>query len=157
MDPVTGAVAAGAAGLSYIQAREQNDSIREQQRAAQVAAAQRTGQIARRAAHEREQARLEAAQIRGRLRVAGASAGDATGGNIHQLQYLAERNAQIQLSIIDDNASSATASIGSGLDAQIAALEGNALSPILAGISGGLQGIQAGLSIQSALDLGRSE
>jgi len=147
---MVGAIAGAGAGLSFLQAGEQNDQISKQQRAAQVAAAQSTGQVAKQAALEREKARQEAAQVRGRLRVAGASAGDASGGSIAQLQHIAARNAQLRLEIINSNAESSTARIGSSLDAQISALEGRALSPILAGVQGGLQGLQAGLAIQSA-------
>jgi len=125
-------------------ARQQNRAIERSFESQSRATETKQNQLAEAAALEKRKRINEAAQIEGRIRVA---QGAGTAGNIRLLQQANDLNRSIDLSIIDRNFSNQIDLVQSGFEANIESLASRTQSPLLSGFSGGLSGVQTGLSI----------
>lgn len=141
-----GGTVAGA-GLSVASAQSRNRAIGRSMRSANDAAGTTLGQLADQTALERLRRVRQTEQIIGRLRVASAEAGGGFGGSAAALERQAQFDSGIDRAIIDANYSNNANRVLSGLDAQELSLSSQTVNPLLAGLFGGVQGLQTGLQI----------
>jgi len=159
MDPLTlaiiaAAIAALTAGTSATAAVMQNKQANEsaqrqmelvqQQQAAQMAVARRQTEI------EKAKRINEANLIRSRLRVAAGESGLGYGGTYNAMMRQADYDAGMNVRLLDENLANSFLAIGLGGQAQKASLVPMQASPLLSGITGGLQGFATGLAIGGA-------
>lgn len=151
---------AASTGVSYYAsteaARNQNDAIKKSMESRQQAAELRQDQLAEQAAIERQKQHDRSQQILGRVRVAAAEAGVGMGGTYSALAAQAEIDRGRNEQIINRNFLNNVALIQSGQQADHLALSAQMQNPVLAGLTGGLTGLQTGLSISQGIgSLGR--
>jgi hypothetical protein len=142
-------VAVAGASIAAYGAVQRNKAISASSRSAKYAAGLQSRQIADQAATEREKRLLEAEQIIGRAKVAGAASG---GGDYQSSINQAEIDFGRNASIIDRNRQSATDRTNSELSSTLTSLRANRQNLILSAFTGGLQGFSSGLSIMGAVN-----
>jgi len=146
---ITAATAAGTGYVTYEQARQQNAAVKRSKASARNAAIVQARQLTQAAAIERQKRIDESERIRGRLRVASAAA-DVGLGAYDALDQQATVDAFENIQIVDQNLSTQTARVESGLAADLTALSNRTQNSVLAAFMGGMQGASTGLSIVSA-------
>lgn len=150
IEPLVFAAVAGGlgTGLSAVQASQRNASINKQANNQQDAARLQAQQLAERRAQQIDSNRREAAALRGRLLASAASRGasglgtstDALNTSIFGSLDRANRTTET-------NYSNALQQVRLGTQSSIDQLFANYQSPVLAGLSGGLQGSLTGLQV----------
>lgn len=148
---ISAVAAAGGAAASASAAQAQNRAIARSRRSANTAASIQAGQVIAAGKLEAQKNQQREQQVIGRIRVSSAGAGVGIGGSWQALEDQAQYESALNLNVIKENAKAKSAAISSGLEATIAQLEAGTANPILAGFAGGMQGLQAGLAIYSAL------
>ena len=138
--------------LSIEQAQAQNAAIRNAQASQGRAAAVQQEQLVEQAAVERRRIQNQTQQIEGRLRVAAGESGVGLGGSIEALGRQAQIDQATNLAILDSNLDNEQRRVQSGLEANLASLAAGQQNPLLAGLMGGLGGLQTGLSIASGIE-----
>lgn len=164
MDPVSAGLMIGTAAFgtatSAQAARRRNDAIERSMASQSRSAAVRQRQVAEQAAVERQKEIDAAHRIRGRLRVAAGEAGVGLGGSYAALMRQADTDAATNVDIINRNENAQQTQLRSGLEANLSTLSSRTQNPLIAGLSGGLSGLQTGLSIgggiRSARELGET-
>lgn len=141
--------------LSIQQARSQNAAISRAQASQVNAAAVQQEQLVEQAAVERRRIQNQTQQIEGRLRVAAGEAGVGLGGSTAALDRQAGIDQATNLTILDNNLENQQQRVTSGLEANLASLSANQQNPLLAGLVGGLGGLQTGLNIGGAIESNR--
>lgn len=142
----------GAAASSYA-AVKQNQAVRDTAAATRSAAATQMKQISDAAAIEKRKADNKAAQVRGRIRVAAASAGiGIDGGSFEALSNQAVTDQAMNLAILEQNRKNEIARVASGATASLSEIQSRIQNVLLASIQGGLAGAQTGLAIGGAFD-----
>lgn len=142
------AIGLGVAGLgmSAAQAIQQNRAINKAKEANRNAADVQKKQLVDVAAVEKAKREKEAAALRGRIAALSGESGiaiDAYSGLFQQVNTDLASN----LDILTQNLTNEQARVESGLAANLAELNTRRVNPLFAGIQGGLQGAQTGLSI----------
>jgi hypothetical protein len=148
---IAAAIAALSAGTSVGSAAYQNaqanarakqamEAARKQQAAQMVASQQQT-------LAEKNKRLNEAQLIRSRLRVAAGESGLGFGGTYEALVNQADYDAAANVGILQQNLARNILALSLGGEAQMASLVPVQTSPLLSGISGGLQGLSTGLAI----------
>lgn len=146
---VAGLAIAGAA-TSYKQAQEKNRSIRSAKHAAAQAAGVQAKQIRDQSAVESEKTLRQAKAIRARALVNAAGSGaDIGSGDVDALLAAITSDTDLNLSIIDQNATNSANLVQSRLNAQKAELNSNAANPFLSTFQGLLAGANSGFSLTS--------
>lgn len=148
---ITLAATGATAFLQVQQARAQNKAISRAQASQQKAAGVQQRQLVEQAAVERRRIQDQTQQIEGRLRVAAGESGVGLGGSTAALGRQAQFDQASNLSILGSNLGNEQARVQSGLEANLANLSANQQNPLLAGLMGGLGGLQTGLSISSGI------
>ena len=149
---IVAALTAAAAGTAAYSASERNKAIRKAAGTTKAAAELQARQLMEAAQIERYKASLKAEQVRGRLRVAAASAG--LGNEFGSFSALTQQNAMdeaMNQAIIQYNQQAQVNAVLSGGAADIARLMAQRENALLAGIQGGIQGAQTGLAIGGAI------
>lgn len=142
-----GVSAAAGAGTSVYSAVQQNAAAKKQKGEAAKVASVNATQVRDQAAVERQKTLRRSAQIRGRLRLAGAEAGL---GDLSSLDLLDQQNdldTGVNLDILDRNEATGRARIGSELSSELQRLSSRYRNEVLAGFEGGLSGAGTGLQI----------
>jgi len=152
MGVATAALALGGAALSASGASANNSAVRRSARSASRNAQSTLNRTSRRNAVERVRNRLEADKVLGRVRVTSSSRGAALGTSFDRSVRQVEIDEGLNDRILRDNFADDSAAISSGLEAQLVALEARLQSVALAGISGGIQGGLAGLTLGEGLE-----
>lgn len=157
MDPVSATLlaigTAGGAASSAAAASQQNRNIERSMQSQVNAANTQQQQLVDQSALERIKNIRQAQQIQGRIRVSAGERGIAySSGSIGALQRQGDYDASLNDAIIGRNLSNQIARVRSGAQANLTALASSQQSPILAGLMGGVQGLQTGLSIGAAVD-----
>lgn len=135
---------------SAMQARSQNRAISRAASSQQNAARTQAQQLSNQSSVEKLRRQREAAQIRGRLRVAAGEAGVGLGGTTAALMRQADSDEQLNVNMIDQNTRNQLARINTGLAANVTSLSSQIRSPILDAFAGGVGGFQTGLSLGQA-------
>lgn len=144
------------AGISAASAIQQNRAAQRAKDAAGQAAAVQSRQVAAQADLERLKTLRRSAQVRARLRLAGAEAGLGDFGSIDLLEQQNALDTSLNLDILRQNERSLQARIGSELNVDMARLSSQYRNTILSSFEGALGGAQTGLSIAGGLkELGR--
>ena len=146
------ALAVAGAGTAAYSASEQNKAVRKAAGTTRAAAELQARQLMDSAKLESYKAALKAEQVRGRIRVAAASAGLSTDAG--SFSALAQQNAldeALNQAIIQQNQQNQVNAVLSGGAADIARLMAQRQNALLAGIQGGIAGAQTGLAIGGAL------
>ena len=141
-----GAIIGAAASIEGV--RQQNDSIRSQNKAAGRAGQIQSDQLSNAEALEREKINRQQRQIVGALRVASAESGvSLPGSSFEALQAQAAGDARLNAAIVGENVRNQRELIRTGVQANAAELESRTQNQLLRGLLGGIQGGQAGLQI----------
>ena len=150
IEPLVFAAVAGGlgTGLGAMQASQRNDSIRKQANNQQDAARLQAQQLAERRSQQLEQNRREAAALRGRLLASSAERGGMGGGSSSDaLGFSIDGSFARANRATETNYNNALQQVRLGTQSSIDQLFANYQSPVLAGLSGGLQGSLTGLQI----------
>lgn len=151
MIPLLAGLAVVSAGLAARQSRHGNQAVRNSLESARRAAGVQIAQL-RSSAKEAKARNVRNQQIMlGQIRVAAAESGTGFGGSWADIERQALHDAQYNSEIIDINAQSAIDNVLSGFEASRVSLESQITNPIIAGFTGGLQGLMTGLAITSQL------
>lgn len=140
------------AAISAQQASERNKAIKKSQMANIAATAENQKQVADAGEVQALKRRNEAAMIRARLRVAGASAGvgDGTDALLAQANY----DEALNLNILHNNVINEQRRLASGLTADLTSLQSGMVNGVLAGMQGGIQGYGTGMQISGGMGNG---
>ena len=138
------------AAVSAKQAQEQNKAISRSAGSAERGQRIQSEQIRKAAVLERRKIESQAARVRGLIRVSGAARGTGIAGSLESQLLQADFDEQLSIDAINANQASGLEFARSRLEAIGISLSGREMNSILAGFSGGLQGLQTGLSIVSA-------
>lgn len=134
--------------LSMGQASQRNESIRKQANNQQDAARLQAQQLAERRAQQLDQNRREAAALRGRLLASAADRGaGGAGTSTDALNTSIFGSLDRANRATETNYSNALQQVRLGTQSSIDQLFANYQSPVLAGLSGGLQGSLTGLQV----------
>lgn len=147
---VTLAAAGASTFLTIEQARAQNKAIQRSMNSQAQAAGIQQEQLVEQAAVERRRIQNQTQQIEGRLRVAAGESGVGLGGSMEALGRQAQIDQATNLAILDSNLDNQQQRVQSGLEANLASLSAQTQNPLLAGLVGGINGLQTGLSIGNA-------
>lgn len=131
-------------------ARQQNRAIRRSQESAARAARVQTTQVTQQNEVERLRRLREAAQLRGRLRVAAGGSGFTTSGSFARIEQQIDTDLNLNLGILENNLSNDVNAIESGLAVQTATLQAGVQNSLVSAFTGLLGGAATGLSIVSA-------
>ena len=145
---IGGALLGAAASAS--QASEQNRAIRRSGQSAIRSANVQYGQVREQGDVELLKRRAQAEQVIGKVRVAGAESGSVD-GSFAALERQEAYNADLDRTIIKRNVKSNLERVHSGLDATLTDLGARTVNPILSAFTGGIGGLQTGLSIGTAV------
>jgi hypothetical protein len=146
------ASAGGSAASAVLSANAQKDNIEAQQRANRAAAIEQSKQLTSQAALERQKRAIERARQVGAIRVASGEAGLSISGSFEALQRQALIDEQIDRKILATNLNNAIKRVSSGAAQSNLALGGQRTNAVMAGITGGLTGFDAGLRIGSSVN-----
>lgn len=144
------ASAAAGAGTQIHAARQQNKAIAKSMASRQETGKVQQRQLVERAAVERRNLQQQAAQLRGRLRVASAESGIGGAGSFAALQRAVDFQEDTARHIQDINLRGQLDAVRAGQRADFTQLSAGVQSPTLGGITGGLSGLSTGLSIGGA-------
>lgn len=148
MDPFTiGALTIATTAAGVAKAQQQNQAVRRSMKSASAAEAAQQDQINQQEQIELLKRRNEAEMIRGRLRVTSAEAGVGDGAAL--LFNQAAYDEALGNKIIGINAQNERRRVATGLQANLASIAAQSENALLAGLFGGLQGLQTGLTINS--------
>lgn len=143
---ITSAVAG--AGASYSAAQSQNRSARKARQSAQAATATKQTQLTQAAEAARLERVREAQKIRARTVIAATESGfDANSGSFEALLRQNDADTSYNLGLLGANYANERALVASGLEADLARLQGQRVNPVLTSLTGGLQGFGSGLQI----------
>ena len=143
---VTAATTAYAASASASAARKQNRAIRASQASARFGTAATLDQLSTQAGYDMQKRRNEAEQVVGRIRATAAEVG-SDNGSFLALQRQAAYDEQISDEVTRRNYDANVRRVQSGLDAQLIDLGSRIRNPVLDAFTGGIGGLQTGLSI----------
>lgn len=147
--PIIAIAAAGAgAGLSFVQAQQQNRAIKKAEEATRRSADVQSRQTNDQASVERQKRLNENAQVKARLSLLAGETGLQT-GDYSGLFQQAGTDLTTNLDILNQNLRNQLDLISSGRDANLAELGARKQNAFLSTLSGGLSGLQTGLSIAS--------
>lgn len=144
------ALTAAGAAVSAKQAQEQNKAISRSAGSAERGQRIQSEQIRKSAVLERRKIESQAARVRGLIRVSGAARGVGISGSVESQLLQADLAERLGIDAINANRASALELARSRLEAIRIDLSGREMNSVLAGFTGGLQGLQTGLSIVSA-------
>ncbi len=151
---IAGASAAVSGGTAITSTVLQNRAQQEAADAQSALARQQARQLMtvaqQKAQIERGKKINEGNLVRSRLRVAAGESGIGYGGTFEALMRQIDFDASSNVAIVEQNLSNRLSSIRLGEASQLASLTAIPDSPILAGLSSGVQGFSTGLSIASA-------
>ena len=150
-------LAIAGAGISAKQAQEQNKAISRSAGSAERGQRIQSEQIRKAAVLERRKIESQAARVRGLIRVSGAARGVGIAGSVESQLLQADFDERLGIDAINANQAAGLELARSRLEAIGISLSGREMNSILAGFSGGLQGLQTGLSIVSAVSAIPSE
>lgn len=146
---VPAALAVTGAAINAQQANEQNKAVKRSVRAAENAAEVTKTQIDASTDAEQQRRQRETNRIRGRIRVAFAGSGFSDGAEPFLTQTDIDQNIAGQAAAT--NRDMAISRVESDRDVQITNFQSRHMNPVLSALTGGLQGLQAGLAITSAV------
>ena len=151
-DPVTwaliigGTMAATQGGMSFMQAKEQEEYAGDVHDAQTRAARTQATQIYRSAQLEKEKTLARHHLIESRIRVAAGESGIGLGGTYEALERQADYDASRNVDIIMENAA-----MGARAAMSQVPVKAPSINPLVAGFMGALQGGMSGLSIVSSV------
>lgn len=145
-----GVAAAGAASAGY-SAVDQNQRAKANKGAARKVAMVKGEQVREQGALERLKTIRRSAQVRGRLRLAGAEAGLGDFGSLDALQQQNELDTDLNLDVLQQNVDNSTGLIGSELSSVLSQISGTYRNALLSGFEGALGGASQGLQLGSGL------
>lgn len=148
---ISAVAAAGGAAATATAAQQQNRAIAKSRRSANTAASIQAGQVIAAGELEAKKNLQREQKLIGAIRVGSAGAGVGIGGSWQAIVDQAEYESALNMNVIKQNTRAQTAAISSGLDATLAQLEAGQANPILAGFTGGMQGLNSGLAISGAV------
>lgn len=147
---IAGLTIAGAA-VSAKQAQDQNRALSRSAGSAERGQRIQSKQIREAAVLEQRKIESQAARVRGLIRVSGAARGVGISGSVESQLLQADFDERLGIDAINANQASALEFARSRLEAIGIDLSGREMNSILAGFSGGLQGLSTGLSIANTI------
>lgn len=148
---ISAVAAAGGAAATASAAQQQNRAIAKSRRSANTAASIQAGQVIAAGELEAKKNLQREQKLIGAIRVGSAGAGVGIGGSWQSIVDQAEYESALNMNVIKQNTRAQAAAVSSGLDATLAQLEAGQANPILAGFTGGMQGLNSGLAISGAV------
>ena len=145
--------AAGAVGgfaLNSAQANDRNEALAASAASRTQANEIQIRQLRSQTQQQKFELRRAAAQIEGRLEVAAAANGTGIGGTYQSLLLQNDIDLRRNLRIADQNLSRQQNFAQTGLSNDLAQLDAQTQSPVLAGLSGALNGLTTGLSLATS-------
>jgi len=146
------ASAAAGAGTAAYSAVEQNVAAKREKAASAREATVRSQQVRDQASIEKLKVMRRAAQIRGRLQLAGAESGLGDFSSLDALERQNQIDTGLNLDILEKNTQNTQGLIGSQLGSELARISGSYRNELLAGFQGALGGAEQGLVIGQGID-----
>lgn len=146
---LAGAVIGGVS--TYAQAQSQNAANRRSEASARAASQASMDQLVAQTAEERRKRILESQQLTGKLRAAAAESG-ALGGSFDALLQQNALDLARTDQILTDNYKAQAERVRTGLEADLASIQGRQRSSIFDTLTGTAGGAQAGLAIGNLYD-----
>jgi hypothetical protein len=141
-----GATAALGGYASYEQARRQNNATQQTQRSVVRAAEIQSQQVAQAAATQRQDIVRKSQLTRDRIRILQGESG-LSGGSYESLDRQVSADAQNSYARLDTEYVNQINRVNSGMEADLARLQGQYTNSVLAALTGGLGGANTGLSL----------
>jgi hypothetical protein len=153
---IIGAIGAAAGTTTAaVSAEQQNKAANASKQAAQRAAQVQSKQVSDAAKLEQFKVLRRQEQIRGRIRLASAEGGVADFGSLSALNRQNDLDSALNLDVLRTNTASASARIGSDLNAELARLSGSYRNTLLSGFEGTLGGAAQGINLGGGLSRAR--